>query len=38
VPKWFAIAHQGLGIVMVGLLIVIAHQAFAERHPPWLAG
>ena len=35
VPKWFAIAHQGLGIIMFCLLLVIAHQAFAERHSPW---
>jgi cytochrome c oxidase assembly protein subunit 15 len=38
VPKWFAIAHQGLGIIMFGLLIVIAHQAFNERHAAWLPG
>ena len=35
VPKWFAIAHQGLGIIMFCVLLVIAHQAFAERRPPW---
>ena len=38
VPKWFAIAHQGLGIIMFGLLVVIAHQAFTERHSSGLPG
>ncbi|MDJ0664122.1 MAG: COX15/CtaA family protein [Acidimicrobiia bacterium] len=33
VPKWIALAHQGLAIVMFCLLVVIAHQAYAERHP-----
>ena len=32
VPKWFAIAHQGLGVAMFALLVVIAHQAYNERH------
>ncbi len=27
VPKWFALAHQGLGIVMFCVLLVIAHNA-----------
>ncbi len=31
VPKWFALAHQGLGVVMFCLVLVIAHQAHAER-------
>jgi len=34
VPKWFAIAHQGLAIFMFGLVIVIAHQAVAARRSP----
>ena len=33
VPKWFALAHQGLGVVMFGLVLVIAHQAHTEREP-----
>ncbi len=31
VPKWFALAHQGLGMVMFCILVVIAHQAHTER-------
>jgi cytochrome c oxidase assembly protein subunit 15 len=33
VPKWFAIAHQGLGIVLFCILLVIAHQAHNDKAP-----
>lgn len=31
VPKWFAVAHQGLGIILFSIVVVLAHQAYAER-------
>ncbi len=31
VPKWFALAHQGVGIVMFCVLLVIAHYAENSR-------
>jgi len=33
VPKWFAVAHQGLGIGLFSVVVVLAHQAYAERSP-----
>lgn len=31
VPKWFAIAHQGLAMILFCILLVIAHQAHRDR-------
>ncbi|MDJ0953050.1 MAG: COX15/CtaA family protein [Acidimicrobiia bacterium] len=31
VPKWFALAHQGVGIIMFCVLLVIAHYAESSR-------
>lgn len=31
VPKWFALAHQGLAMIMFSVLVVVAHQAHSER-------